>query len=58
MEDKWNEVKTHKLSPAEIESLISREYGEKIQPVDTGELAKKYRSDAMRRAAKASLRSH
>jgi hypothetical protein len=57
MDEKWNEVKTQKLSPAEIENLISREYGAKIQPVDAGQLAKKYRSDAIRRAARAPLRS-
>lgn len=58
MDDKWNEVKTQKLSPAEIESLITREYGAKVYPVNAGELAKKYRSDAIRRAAKTPSRSH
>lgn len=51
MDEKWNKVKSHNISPADVEILINREYGHKVNPVKPGALAKKYRSDAIRRAA-------
>lgn len=56
MQEEWNKVKTRKITPAEVEMLIKHEYGPKVNPVDPGELAKKYRSDAIRRAARAPMR--
>jgi hypothetical protein len=44
MGEKWNEVKTQTLRPAEVEALLAREFGEKISPVNHEELAKKHRS--------------
>lgn len=47
MQEKWNEVKTQTLRPEEIEALLAREFGEKVNPVNREELAKKHRSQQM-----------
>jgi len=44
MEEKWNEVKTQTLRPAEVEAMLAKEFGEKVNPVNQAELAKKHRS--------------
>lgn len=47
MQEKWNEVKTQTLSPEEVEALLAREFGEKVNPVNREELAKKHRSQQL-----------
>lgn len=47
MQQKWNEVKTQTLRPEEIEALLAREFGEKVNPVNREELAKKHRSQQL-----------
>ncbi len=44
MTEKWNEVKTQTLRPAEVEALLAKEFGEKVSPVNRDELAKRHRS--------------
>jgi hypothetical protein len=44
MVEKWNEVRTTTLRPAEVEAMLAREFGGKITPVNREELAKKHRS--------------
>ncbi|MDR7867390.1 MAG: hypothetical protein RIN56_11275 [Sporomusaceae bacterium] len=47
MQEKWNEVKTQTLRPEEVEALLAREFGEKVNPVNREELAKKHRSQQL-----------
>ena len=47
MQEKWNEVKTQTLRPDEVEALLTREFGEKVNPVNRVELAKKHRSQQL-----------
>ncbi|MDT8902098.1 hypothetical protein [Anaeroselena agilis] len=47
MMEKWNEVKTQTLRPEEIEALLAKEFGEKVNPVNHEELAKKHRSQQL-----------
>lgn len=46
------EVKTYKLSPAEIEKLLATEFGGKIEPVNEAKLAKLRQQRAKYRASK------
>ncbi len=47
MQQKLNEVKTQTLRPEEIEALLAREFGDKVNPVNREELAKKHRSQQL-----------
>ncbi len=52
MVEKWNEVRTQTLCPAEVEALLAREFGGKITPVNREELAKKHRSQERQQEGK------
>jgi hypothetical protein len=52
MEEKWTEVKTQLLRPAEVEALLAREFGGKVSPVNREELAKRHRSQELRQETK------
>ena len=43
MNEKWNDVRVRTLRPEEVENLLAREFGDKVNPVDAGELAKRHR---------------
>lgn len=52
MQEKWNEVKTQTLCPAEVEALLAREFGEKVNPINRAELAKRHRSQEIHQETK------
>ncbi len=52
MVEKWNEVKTQTLGPAEVEALLAKEFGGKINPVNREELAKRHRSQERQQEGK------
>lgn len=52
MEEKWNEVKTQTLRPAEVEALLAKEFGEKVNPVNRDELAKRHRNQEIHQETK------
>jgi hypothetical protein len=55
MEEKWNEVKTQTLRPAEVEALLAKEFGKKVNPVNRAELAKRHRSQELHQETKKAL---
>lgn len=55
MEEKWNEVRTQTLRPAEVEALLAKEFGGKVNPVNREELAKRHRSQELHQETKKNL---
>lgn len=46
------EMKTYTLTPAEIEKLLTAEFGHKVEPVNQAKLAKLHQQRARYRASK------
>lgn len=46
MSRQWKEVKTQTISSEEIEKMLRSDFGDKVQPVDAGKLAKQQRQRA------------
>jgi hypothetical protein len=52
MESNWNAVRTQTLTPEEIEALIAKDFGSKVNPVDFDELARSRQAQERLRAFK------
>ena len=51
MDSNWSEVRTQTLTPEEIEALIAKDFGAKVNPVDLDELAKRLKAQERLRAS-------
>jgi hypothetical protein len=53
-----SELKTYTLVPEELEALLSSDFGDKLQPVDSAKLAKQRQQQAALKANEIRFRKH